>query len=95
MVRGTRDVSALENDQGNWLPIEEMSLGILLIGEPQGSWGSPVAKGGRAGLEDLGLVGTPLPRPAVASPASWPRALPDPPPPSTPSLRGVGARSHC
>lgn len=57
-----------------------MSLGILLIGEPQGSWGSRVAKGGRAGLEDLGLVGTPLPRRAVADPASWPRALPDPPP---------------
>lgn len=72
-----------------------MSLGILLIGEPQGSWGSRVAKGGRAGLEDLGLVGTPLPRRAVADPASWPRALPDPPPPSTPSLRGVGGRSHC
>lgn len=33
-VRGTRDVSALEKDQGNWLPIAEMSLGTLLIGAP-------------------------------------------------------------
>ena len=35
-VRGTRDVSASEKDQGNWLPIAEMSLGTLLIGAPQG-----------------------------------------------------------
>ena len=33
-VRGTRDVSASEKDQGNWLPIAEMSLGTLLIGAP-------------------------------------------------------------
>ena len=33
-VRGTRDVSALEKDQGNRLPIAEMSLGTLLIGAP-------------------------------------------------------------
>lgn len=56
--------------------------------------GSPVAKSGRAGREDLGPVGTPLPGPAVAALASWPKALPGSPP-SAPSLRGARAGSHC
>ena len=79
-VRGTRDVSVEENGQGNWLPSGERSLGTLLIGDPQDSWESPVAKGGREKL--WRLVGTPLSRPAVAALASWPRALPSSLPPS-------------
>lgn len=53
-----------------------VSLGALWMGDPQGSLGSQLPK--RAGLEGLGLVGTPWSRPAVAAPASWPRAMPTP-----------------
>lgn len=61
---------------------------------PEGSWGSPVAKGDRPGLENLRLVDTPLPRPAVGALANWPRALPHYPP-SNLNLRGVCAGSRC
>lgn len=55
-------------------------------------WGSRLPKE-KAGPEVLGLVGTPLPRPAVDSLASWPTAL-STSPLSTPSLRGVRMGSH-
>lgn len=91
-VRGTRDFSVEKNGQGNWLPSGERSLGTLLIGDPQDSWESPLAKGVRVKL--WRLVGTPLPRPAVDALASWPRALPSSLP-SPPNLRGVRARLRC
>lgn len=59
----------------------EMSLGNTPDrAPPPRLMGFPRCQKREGGAEDLWLVGTPLPRPAVAALASWPEALPGSPP---------------